>query len=231
MTARAWPAEIPINEAEFYVETLTAQAGTAFTPHIQTLPRAGDRWAAALHLELTDTRAAHADALIAALHGPAGVILVPERRQPDAHGSLQSFDAYAAAIGPTDFDDGTAWSDGTAFVEGSGLPRVLGGHGHRIVFDGCHPLASGVFATGDSVQTGPGSAVLITDAAAVSTDFQGFAVYPCAPAVREPVTPGLAEVGGITVGMRLAGDAAVRVRTEPPSWTLYDLHFVEAHDA
>jgi len=225
MDARDWPAGVPIAASALFVETLTALFPAQLTRQTQRLARAGDRWAAELSLDLTDGAAARADAFLAALRGPAGTVLVPDHHRPHARGTLASFEAYAATVGRTWFDDTTGWDDGTGFHEGSGVPRVRGGYRHQIVLDGCWPLAADLFATDDAVQTGPGQAVLITDGTGVTADFQGFVVYPCAPRLREPVTRGPAVTSAVVVAMRLA---AMRVRTEPPCRTVYQLRLVEA---
>lgn len=233
LAALSWPAGVPIAEADLYVETLTARYRGSLSAHEQTGARIGshqraaDRWAGAVTVEMAAPAAGAADALVARLRGPAGAVLVPVHHHPTVRGTLASFDAYAAEIGPTRFDDATGWDDGRVFFEGAGTPRLLGGWKHQVVFDGCYPFVGGIFATADLLQTNVGQAVLITRGDGPTTNFEGTVVYPCAPTLREPVLRGPVSVSGVTLALRLRGDAAVSVETVPPAHSRYTLTLIE----
>jgi hypothetical protein len=209
-----------------WVRTLTGRFAGRYTGQAQVLERPGARWVGELALDLPLAKALELEAFLARVRGPALPFLFPDLLRDGARGSLKSMDAYAAEIGPTDFDDGTGFDDGHVFREGDGTPSVLGGREDRIALDGFAPFATGVLLDGDPMQLGPGRAHLALGAG--TTDVNGYLAISITPRLREPPLAGALVTSGITILMRLAEDDAAENPTARSGRGQYAVALVEA---
>ncbi len=242
-----WPEGTRPETAALFVETLLGRFDDAYTGYEQLLVRphdpAGarlaaiasvegilrqiDRWIGDLTLDLDHADAAVLNAFLARLRGRAGVTLVPAWpfRQTPA-GTLASMDEHAATIGPTSWDDATGFDDDTSFVEGAGVPTLLGGRGQRFAIGGFAPFTAGVLATGDLIQAGVGRGHQVTEAG--TTDHNGYLAIWAAPTARDPVPRETLVTTDVAIAMRLAGDDGARGQTRPPCRTRYRVRLTEA---
>ncbi len=242
----SWPVDLAPHRATLAVATLSAVfddplsaaaqlrarpydpagARLAAIAGVDGLLRSADLWVAELWFDLDAPAAAWLDGVIARLRGPAGRVRIPAWTvRPTPAGTLAGMDGYAAAVGPTRFDDATGFSDGGAFFEGAGTPRVAGGRGHRLTLEGFWPFAGGVLAEGDAVGVGPGRVHVV--GAAGATDLNGRVTVWLAPTVRSPVPRGPLETAGLTVEVRPTGDDIGAGATRPPRRTRRRLALVE----
>lgn len=226
MTTPAWPAACLPHRLALWVRTLTGRFASRYTGQVQVLQRPGARWVAELDLQLCLDKALELEAFLAAVRGPALPFLFPDLLRDGARGSLKSMDAYAAEIGPTDFDDDTDFDDGFVFYEGDGTPAVLGGKDDRIALDGFAPHTAGVLLDGDPMQLGPGRTHLALGAG--TTDVNGYLAIGITPPLREPPTVGALVTSGITMLMRLTDDGAAENPTERSLRGRYRIGLVEA---
>ncbi|CAK0773272.1 conserved hypothetical protein [uncultured Gammaproteobacteria bacterium] len=226
MTTLDWPLDLRPVEQVFHVRTQTAQTPSALSGAGAVLGRRGEHWIAELILEPVQGRLPWLEALLAQHRGGAVEVLLPDFVRLAGHGSLASFDAYAAEIGATSFEDGTMFDDGTAFFEGAGTPVIAGGCGQRLVLTGCRPGAADVLLPGDLVQTSPGRGHLI--AVTGTPDQDGMVVIEVAPALRSPPLPGTPVTAVCKILMRLTSGEALANPTTPFLRSRYRLSFVEA---
>jgi len=226
MTTPSWPAACLPRRLSLWVRSLTGRFTSRYTGQAQVLARPGARWAADLDIQLPLDKALELEGFLAAVRGPARPFLFPDLLRDGARGSLKSMDAYAAEIGPTEFDDDTGFDDGFVFYEGDGTPAVLGGKDDRIALDGFAPHTAGVLLDGDPMQLGPGLAHLALGAG--TTDVNGYLAISITPRLREPPTVGALVTSGITILMRLADDGAAENPTERSLRPRYGMALVEA---
>ena len=226
MTPLDWPLDLRPVEQVFHVRTQTAQTPSALSGAGAVLARRGEHWLANLVLEPTQGRLPMIEALLAQHRGGAVEVLLPDFARLAGHGSLASFDQFAAGIGVTRFDDGTGFTDGTAFIEGAGTPQIAGGCGQRLVLTGCRPGTNDVLAAGDLIQTSPGRGHLIVTSGITSSD--GMVVVEVAPTLRRPPLPGTPVTAGCKILMRMIGGEALANPTAPFLRSRYRLSFVEA---
>lgn len=105
-----WPQSLRPNKQNFYLRESTIRFANK-QGGLQVAERAGRRWVAEMEFRLSGKEAAQMDALLAALRGPAGDILVPNFLRIATRIVAESMDAYAARIGTTFFDDAHDFSD------------------------------------------------------------------------------------------------------------------------
>ena len=220
MTTWVWPAELRPTGQAFYVEALTARFAAALTPQVGVAERPGARWRAELTVLALPHFIGQLDALLA--HG--GTVLLPDFTRPAGHAPGPSFQAFAAAVGPTAFDDETGFDDGLDFFEGTGTVALLGGCRHWLALGGCWP-GQPALTVGDLIQTSPGRAHLIT--AAEPADGNGIARCTVAPPLRVPPVLGPPVTSNCRVAMTVVGGDAADGQTLPPTRTRYRLVLAE----
>ena len=216
-----WPLDLHPVAQSFYLHTLTA-APTVAGP---VLGRAGSRWVAEFTVEPTMGRLSWLEALLTRQRAGAVELLLPDYTRLQGVPYPESFEAYAAELGESRFDDGTAFDDDTVFIEGSGSPVIAGGCRGFMVLTGCRPGGIEVLA-GAFLQASPGRAHLV--AGGPGTDRDGIAIVTLAPPLREPPLPGLPQTAVSRVRMRLVDGTALASPTAPYQRSRYRLFFVEA---
>jgi hypothetical protein len=108
-----WPQGIYPRSQKFYLLPRTTKFASDFTGQIHVLERDAVRWVAEFTFELEGNRARVLDALIAALRGSIGQILVPDFKRISPLPVTPSMDDYAEEIGLTFFGDRYDFSDET----------------------------------------------------------------------------------------------------------------------
>jgi len=219
-----WPLDLHPVAQTFYLRTLTAAPISALTGAGPVLGRAGARWVAELTVEPTMGRLPWLEALLTRQRAGAVELLLPDFTRLAGVPAPATFDAYAADLGESRFDDDTAFDDGTGFCEGAGTPAIAGGCRGLLVLTGCRPGGIAILA-GAFLQASPGRAHLV--AGGPGTDRDGIAVVAVAPPLREPPVPGLPQTAVSRVRMRLTGGAALASPTAPAQRARYRLSFVE----
>lgn len=108
-----WPEGIYPRTQKFYLLPRSTQFASVLTGQDHVLEREAAKWVAEFTFELEGNRARVLDALIAALRGPTGKILVPDFRRMKPAPAAPSMDDYADEIGLTFFADRYDFSDQT----------------------------------------------------------------------------------------------------------------------
>ena len=108
-----WPEGIYPRTQKFYLLPRTTQFASLLTGQDHALERDAVKWVAEFTFELEGDRARVMDALIAALRGATGKILVPDFRRITPTPAAPSMDDYAADIGLTFFEDRYDFGDQT----------------------------------------------------------------------------------------------------------------------
>lgn len=108
-----WPEGIYPRTQKFYLLPRTTQFASMLTGQDHVLERDAAKWVAEFTFELEGNRARVLDALIAALRGSTGKILVPDFRRIMPTPVAPSMDEYAADIGLTFFEDRYDFDDQT----------------------------------------------------------------------------------------------------------------------
>lgn len=126
MTEVTWPLDLRPARQSFFIRTNTTRFESPLTGHVQVLERAGARWVAQLSIVRGDADSRRMDALLAALKGPVGTVLMPDFRRLSARGSL------------------------------AGAPQLASGTGNTLTINGFTPDAPGVLLQGDLIQTSTG---------------------------------------------------------------------------
>jgi len=121
-----WPLNLRPATQSFFIRTNTIRFESPLTGHVQVQERDGARWLTQMQLVRGDVDSRRMDAIVAALRGPVGHVLVPDFRRLKARGSL------------------------------SGSPQLDGGTGNTLSLSGFTPNALGVLLAGDLVQASEG---------------------------------------------------------------------------
>ncbi len=108
-----WPEGIYPRSQKFYLKYPVTKFISSLTGQFQVLEREGVRWVAEFTFELENARARNMDALLAALRGVVGEILVPDFRRNVSTPVTDSMDAYSDEIGLTFFEDRYDFDDET----------------------------------------------------------------------------------------------------------------------
>lgn len=108
-----WPEGIYPRTQKYYLLPRSTQFASVLTGQDHVLERDAAKWVAEFTFELEGNRARILDALIAALRGPTGKILVPDFRRIAPTPVAPSMDDYADEIGLTFFADRYDFSDQT----------------------------------------------------------------------------------------------------------------------
>lgn len=108
-----WPDGIYPRTQKFYLLPRTTQFASILTGQDHVLERDAAKWVVEFTFELEGNRARVMDALIAALRGATGKILVPDFRRRTPMPATPSMDDYAEDIGLTFFADRYDFSDQT----------------------------------------------------------------------------------------------------------------------
>jgi len=121
-----WPLNLRPATQSFFIRTNTIRFESPLTGHVQVQERDGARWLAQLQLTRGDVDSRRMDAIIAALRGPVGHVMMPDFRRLKARGSL------------------------------AGSPELVSGTGNTLSLSGFTPNAQGVLLAGDLIQTSTG---------------------------------------------------------------------------
>ncbi len=122
----AWPLDLRPLQQTFYIQTNTIRFESPLTGTVQVQERDGARWAASISFQRAQDDTRRIEAFLAALSGPAGIILLPDFRRLAAKGSL------------------------------AGAPQLASGSGTTLSLTGFTPSAAGVLKAGDLIQTSQG---------------------------------------------------------------------------
>lgn len=125
-TIVTWPLDLRPSQQSFYIRTNTISFQSPLTGHTQVQERDGARWVASIALSRNQTDTRRIEAFLAALKGPAGIILLPDFRRLAAKGTL------------------------------AGAPHLASGTGTSLTITGFTPNAENVLVAGDLIQTSPG---------------------------------------------------------------------------
>lgn len=125
-TIVTWPLNLRPSSQSFFIRTNTIRFESPLTGHVQVQERDGARWMTQMQLVRGDVDSRRMDAIIAALRGPVGHVLVPDFRRLKARGSL------------------------------AGTPQLDSGTGNTLSLSGFTPNALGVLLAGDLIQTSEG---------------------------------------------------------------------------
>ncbi|MCK6417914.1 MAG: hypothetical protein L6Q57_03120 [Alphaproteobacteria bacterium] len=125
-TTVIWPLDLRPAAQAFFIRTNTIRFESPLTGHVQVQERDGARWITQLQLIRGDRDSRRIDALLAALQGPVGYVLMPDFRRLKAKGSL------------------------------AGSPQLDSGTGNVLSLSGFTPSALGVLLAGDLIQTSEG---------------------------------------------------------------------------
>ena len=221
-----WPLDLHPVEQSFYLHTLTAVPVSALTGAGPVLGREGARWVAEFTVEPTMGRLPWLEALLTRQRAGAVELLLPNYTRLMGVPYPETFAAYAAELGESQFDDDTRFDDGTAFIAGSGVPVIAGGCRGFLVLTGCRPGGVEVLAWA-FLQASPGRAHLVVGGTGVDQD--GIAVVTLAPPLREPLALGAPQTEVSRVRMRLTDGTALASPTTPYQRARYRLSFVEAY--
>jgi hypothetical protein len=121
-----WPLNLRPATQSFFIRTNTIRFESPLTGHVQVQERDGARWLTQMQLIRGDVDSRRMDAIVAALRGPVGHVLVPDFRRLKARGSL------------------------------AGSPQLDSGTGNTLSLSGFTPEAQGVLLAGDLIQTSAG---------------------------------------------------------------------------
>ena len=121
-----WPLNLRPATQSFFIRTNTIRFESPLTGHVQVQERDGARWLTQLQLVRGEVDSRRMDAIVAALRGPVGHVLVPDFRRLKARGSLV------------------------------GSPQLDSGTGNTLSLSGFTPDALGVLLAGDLIQTSEG---------------------------------------------------------------------------
>jgi len=130
-TTVIWPLDLRPAAQAFFIRTNTIRFESPLTGHVQVQERDGARWVTQLQLVRGDRDSRRIDALLAALQGPVGYVLMPDFRRLKARGSL------------------------------AGSPQLDSGTGNILSLSGFTPSATGVLLAGDLIQTSEGRAHMV----------------------------------------------------------------------
>ena len=139
-TVVIWPLTLRPATQSFYIRTNTIRFESPLTGHVQVQERDGARWLAELQLVRGEVDSRRLDALIAALRGPVGHILLPDFRRLKARGSL------------------------------AGSPHLDSGTGNTLSLSSFTPNALGVLLAGDLIQTSEGRTHMVVQDADADAD-------------------------------------------------------------
>lgn len=126
-----WPLNLRPAAQSFFIRTNTIRFESPLTGHVQVQERDGARWIAQIQLIRGDADSRRLDAIIAALRGPVGYVLLPDFRRLFARGSL------------------------------AGSPQLDSGTGNTLSLSGFTPSATGVLLAGDLIQASEGRAHMV----------------------------------------------------------------------
>lgn len=125
-TTVIWPLDLRPASQAFFIRTNTIRFESPLTGHVQVQERDGARWVTQLQLVRGDRDSRRIDALLAALEGPVGYVLMPDFRRLQAKGSH------------------------------AGTPQLDSGTGNTLSLSGFTPSATGVLLAGDLIQASEG---------------------------------------------------------------------------
>ncbi len=130
-TTVIWPLDLRPGSQSFYIRTVTVSFQSPLTGDVQVQERDGARWVAQMQFVRGVMDARRMDAMIAALRGPVGLIMMPDFRRLKAKGSL------------------------------AGSPQLVSGTGNTLTLSDFTPNATGVLLMGDLIQTSDGRAHMV----------------------------------------------------------------------